>query len=222
VLVAAGEEKADVGGALEDRPHPLGDGIRVSVGLTRVGHLLELVDEHDRVPAVGRRDPLRQRERIVEIAIGVAVGEPWLERDLELRAELILRTQHDGGAGGIGDEAPCFPGAVDKAVQPRPVGDRRGDERLGKLRRIRDAEEVDRDRVVPGPLGARQGSFANARLPGSAGPGDDDVEARHERGCELANVLGATDQLRGRQRQVGREHVGALNAGHSESLLREM
>ena len=146
VLVAAGEEKADVGRALEDRPHPLGQRVGIPVGLARIRDLLELVDEEDHVLAVLLRDPLRQAERVLEIALRITLGEARLERDLELVAELVLRPSTTVVPAASATSLPGLAGAVEDPVQPRPVGDRGGDERLGELRRVRDPEQVERDR----------------------------------------------------------------------------
>ena len=90
VLEAPGEQIADIAGALEDRAHALGQTIGVAVGLMGPRDLLELVEEHHDILAVGGGYPPGERERIVEVALGVARGQARGKRDLELLAELGL------------------------------------------------------------------------------------------------------------------------------------
>ena len=214
VLVAACEEEADLARALEDRPHPLRERVGIAVGLARVGDLLELVDEQDHVLAVLLRDPLRQAERVLEVALGIAFGEARLECDLELVAELVLRLEHDRRARRVRDEPAGLARPVQDSMQARSVRDRGCYESLGELRRVGDPKQIEGRDVVAARLGAGERGLAHARLPGPSRPGDDKVRARHEGRRDLANVFAPTDEQARRQRQVGREEISALRAGH--------
>ena len=219
VLVAAREEEADVARALEDRPHPLRQRVGVAVRLARVDDLLELVDEQDHVLAVLLGDPLGQRQRVLEIAVGIALGKPRLERDLQLVSELGLCLEHDGRAGRVRDDPAGRPRSVEDPVQERPVRDRRRHERLRELRRIRDPEQVESRDVVAARRGPGERGLADARLSGSARARDDEIRARHQRRRDLAHVDPPTDQQARRQGQVGGKEIGALGSGHGRILL---
>ena len=124
VLDRPREEHTQLGAALKDGPHPLGQPVGVPVRGARAGDLLELVKEEDDAFAVGRTNATRQRQGIIEIALGVATGKVRRKCDLHLLAELGLRLDHRRDAGCIGDQAPSLAGLVDNPPQCRAVGDR--------------------------------------------------------------------------------------------------
>ena len=71
MLDAAREQIGHRRGPLEDRAHPVRDGIGVAVGPARRGQLLELVEEQDQPPPVRARHALGQLEGEVERSLRV-------------------------------------------------------------------------------------------------------------------------------------------------------
>ncbi len=207
VLDAAGEEVRDGGRALEHGPHPVGDRVRVPVRPARRGDLLELVEEQDQAPPVGRGHSLGQLERQVQRALGVLRGEPRRQRQLDPLPQLADQADHRARLRGRERRAPGAPSPPQRAVGGGAVGDHRRRQRLRELRGVGDPEQVDLRRVGAAPPGARKGGLAHARLPRPPRSGDDQVGARLESRGNLAHVVAPPDQLTGRYGRVGREEV---------------
>lgn len=89
VFDGAGEQDADVRRALEDSAHLPRQHARVAV--EAAGHLLELVEEEDEPPVVGRGDPLGQLPSRGERARRVGVGTGHRQGELEVIAEVLSR-----------------------------------------------------------------------------------------------------------------------------------
>jgi hypothetical protein len=73
VLDRPSEEHAQLGAALKDRPHPLGQRVGVPVWGAGAGDLLELVEEEDDALAVGLGDATGEGKGVVEIALGIRI-----------------------------------------------------------------------------------------------------------------------------------------------------
>ena len=209
VLDAAGEQVRDGRGALEDRAHPVGHGVRVAVGAARGCQLLELVEEQDQPAPVGLRHLLGQLERQVECAVRVGGGESRRERQLHPLPQLADHADHGSRLRGGQRRSPGAARPSQRAVGGGAVGDHRGGERLRELRRVRDAEEVELRRVGAAAPGARQGRLADARLPRAARARHDQVGARLQPRGHLAHVVAPPDQLAGGYGGVRREEVAA-------------
>ena len=204
----------DSGRALEDGAHSLRKSIGIAVGLLGACDLLELVEEHNDLLAVRLSDPARQRERIVEVALRVARCQPRPKRNLELLAKLSLGLHDRRRLHHVGHESASPPRLMNDATQSRSVFHGLRDQGFRQLRRRRDPEEIDGDRVEPAAAEATEDGVTNTRLAGPTRAGDHDARASREYRRDLSHVRLPADHLTGRERLIRRKEVGAALPAH--------
>ena len=156
-----------------------------------------------RLPSATRHT-LGELEREIERALRILGGKARGQRELHPLPQLAHQL-HDRPRLRRGQRrAARAPGPSQRAMCRRAVGDHGGRERLGKLGRVGDAEQVELRRVGAPARQASQRRLADARLPSAPRTSHDEVGAGLEPSWHLGDVVGASDSCRpGRGESVG-------------------